>query len=84
MAVMVPKTPKRKRYRIEVRGEIGALLSNEFSELSIETGQGKSVLTTPLVDRNELFTVLDRLPDFAIEVLGFREVPATQVNKAGG
>jgi hypothetical protein len=65
-----------KRYRIEVRGEFGDLLSNAFSELQIETAGGRTVLTADVVDSSGLYGILDRLGDFAIEVVSFREVGA--------
>jgi hypothetical protein len=63
-----------KRYRIEVRGEFGDLLSNAFSELRIETAHGKTVLTADVDDNSGLYGILDRLRDFAIEVVSFSEV----------
>jgi hypothetical protein len=70
-----------KRYRIVVRGEFGELLSNAFADFRIETGQGETVLTGDMVDGSQLYGVLDRLRDFAVEIVRFREVttrdPAT-------
>jgi hypothetical protein len=66
-----------KRYRIVVRGEFGELLSNAFADFRIETGQGETVLTADVVDSSQLYGILDRLRDFAVEVVRFREVAIT-------
>jgi hypothetical protein len=66
-----------KRYRIVVRGEFGELLSNAFADFRIETGQGETVLTADVVDSSQLYGILDRLRDFAVEVVRFREVATT-------
>jgi hypothetical protein len=63
-----------KRYRIVVRGEFGELTSIAFSEFSIETGHGKTVLTADVEHRAAIHGILDRLRDFAIEVESVREV----------
>jgi hypothetical protein len=63
-----------RRYRIVARGEFGALLSNAFSELHVRTGDGETVLTADVVDSAGLYGILDRLRDFAIDVVDFREV----------
>jgi len=63
-----------RRYRIVVRGEFGPLLSNAFSDLLIETRSGETVLTAEVVDSSGLYGILDRLGDFAVEVVSFRDV----------
>jgi hypothetical protein len=66
-----------KRYRIVVRGEFGELLCNAFADFRIETGQGETVLTADVVDSSQLYGILDRLRDFAVDVVRFREVATT-------
>ena len=61
------------RYQIEVRGEFDELLSNAFSKLAIEAGNGRTIPMVDAVDSAGLFTILDRLPDFAVEVVSFRD-----------
>ena len=66
-----------RRYRIVVKGEIGDLLASAFSDMTIEAGKGKTVLTTAEVDWSGLHRILDHLRDFAIEIDSFHEVGAT-------
>jgi hypothetical protein len=66
-----------RRYRIVIRGEVGELVSNAFSDLQIETGHGESVLTADVADGAGLYRILDRLSDLAIEVVGFHEIGVT-------
>jgi hypothetical protein len=68
------RTVDMKRYRIVVRGEFGDLLTSAFSEFHIEAANGQTSLTGYLVDCAALYGVLDRLRDFAIEVVSFREL----------
>jgi hypothetical protein len=65
------------RYRILVRGEFGDLLSNAFSDTEIEIGNGNTVLIVSVADSAALYGVLDRLRDFAIELVSFKEVNAS-------
>jgi hypothetical protein len=66
-----------RRYRIVVRGEFGALLSNAFSELVVETRQGETVLMVDAIDDSELYDVLERLRDFGIDLLSLCQESAT-------
>jgi len=61
-------------YRIVVHGEFGDLLRAAFSDMSITTGEGKTVLFGRMRDHAELYGVLDRMRDLGIDVLAMGEV----------
>jgi hypothetical protein len=65
---------QRRRYRIVVRGEFGELLSSAFGEMTVQPHQGTTVLTADVVDLSEFYGVLDRLRDFAIELVSVTEL----------
>jgi hypothetical protein len=64
----------RRRYRIVVRGEFGELLSSAFAGISPLPHRGTTILTADVVDPSEFYGVLDRLRDFAIEVVSVEEL----------
>ena len=63
-----------KRYRIVVRGEFGELLSTAFAGISTRPHRGTTILTADVADLSEFYGVLDRLRDFAIEVVNVEEL----------
>ncbi|MGH2790869.1 MAG: hypothetical protein ACRDJ0_07795 [Actinomycetota bacterium] len=66
----------RRRYRIVVRGEFGELLSTAFGEMSALPHRGTTILMADVADVSEFYGVLDRLRDFAIEVVSVNELQA--------
>jgi hypothetical protein len=64
----------RRRYRIVVRGEFGDLLSSAFGEMTAQPHQGTTILTADVADMSEFYGVLDRLRDFAIELVSVNEL----------
>jgi hypothetical protein len=60
---------RRRRYRIVVRGEFGELLSSAFGEMTTLPHHGTTILMADVADLSELYGVLDRLRDFAIELV---------------
>ncbi len=64
----------RKRYRIVVRGEFGELLETAFEEMAAQPHLGNTILTADVADASELYGLLDRLRDFAIEVINVEEL----------
>jgi hypothetical protein len=64
----------RRRYRIVVRGEFGELLSSAFAGISVLRHRGTTILTADVADSAEFYGVLDRLRDFAIEVVSVNEI----------
>ena len=71
-----------RRYQIVVRGEFGDLLSTAFSGLKIETGGGKTVLTARVMHRDGLYEILERLRDFAIDIVSVDEMSTRESHKA--
>ena len=65
---------RRRRYRIVVRGEFGELLSSAFAEMSALPDRGTTILMADVADSSEFYGVLDRLRDFAIEVVSVNEL----------
>jgi hypothetical protein len=63
-----------RRYRIVVRGEFGELLSTAFAGISALPHRGTTILTADVADLSEFYGVLDRLRDFAIEVVSVEEL----------
>ncbi|MGH2774298.1 MAG: hypothetical protein ACRDJT_02525 [Actinomycetota bacterium] len=67
---------RRRRYRIVVRGEFGELLSSAFGEMPVLPHRGTTILVADVADLSEFYGVLDRLRDFAIEVVSVNELEA--------
>lgn len=65
---------RRRTYRIVVRGEFGELLSSAFGEMSALPHQGTTILMADVADVSEFYGVLDRLGDFAIELISVNEL----------
>jgi hypothetical protein len=61
--------PKAKCYRILVRGEFGKLLSTAFENVTVQPGQGETLLVTGHIDESALYGLLDRLRDFNVELV---------------
>jgi hypothetical protein len=66
------------RYRIVVRGEFGEILTAAFPDVSVEPGEGRTVLTVTVADEQELYGILDRLRDFAISIVSISEVDGNE------
>ena len=64
----------RRRYRIVVRGEFGELLSSAFAGMSAMPHEDTTILLADVADPAEFYSVLDRLRDFAIELVSVSEV----------
>jgi hypothetical protein len=65
---------RRRRYRIVVKGEFGELLSSAFSEMATLPKDGTTILLADVADLSEFYGVLDRLRDFAIELVSVNEL----------
>lgn len=66
------------RYRIVVRGEFGEILSAAFPDVSVEPGEGQTVLTVTVADDQELYGIVDRLRDFATSIVSISEVDGNE------
>jgi hypothetical protein len=65
---------RRRKYRIVVRGEFGELLSSAFDEMTAQPDRGTTILMADVADLSEFYGVLDRLRDFAIELVSVDEL----------
>jgi len=65
---------QRRRYRIVVRGEFGELLSSAFGDMTALPKDGTTILMADVADLSEFYGVLDRLRDFAIELVSVNEL----------
>jgi ABC-type phosphonate transport system ATPase subunit len=62
------------RHRIVVRGRLGEALSNAFDGLRLEVEDGTTIREGALVDQAQLYGLLDRLRDLALELVRVEEV----------
>jgi hypothetical protein len=57
------------RYRVVVRGRVGAHLAGAFEQLELESCAGNSSLTGTFADQSQLYGLLDRLRDLGIQLV---------------
>ena len=71
------RSARQQRYcEIVVKGEFGESLTAVFDDLEVASGDGQTVLTVAFEDQSQVYGVLDRLRDLAIEVTSVRELPS--------
>jgi len=58
-----------KRYRIVLRGRLGDHFAEAFAGMTLASDRGETVLEGKLADQSQLFGVLDRVRDLAIELV---------------
>ncbi len=63
-----------RRYRILVRGEFGPTFTAAFSDVAVRTEDRHTVLVTNPADQAQLYGLLERLRNFAVDVVSFREL----------
>jgi hypothetical protein len=56
-------------YQIVVRGELSQRFSMAFEGMSLEAGDGQTVITGPVVDQAHLHGLLDRVRDLGLELV---------------
>jgi hypothetical protein len=61
-------------YRIVVHGEFGELLRAAFTDVSVSSGSGNSVLVAAVRDQQELYGLLNRLCDHGVDVIQLSRV----------
>jgi hypothetical protein len=69
--------PPPYRYRIRVRGRLGATICCAFPALQARASGGDTVLTGPLPDRAALYGVLAEIEALGLELLEVRRLPPT-------
>jgi hypothetical protein len=62
------------RYRVVVRGRLGAHLADAFEQLELESQVGESTLTGTFADQAQLHGLLDRLRDLGIHLVSVNPV----------
>lgn len=62
------------RYRVVVRGRLGAHVAGAFDELEVEWRAGESSLTGTFADQAQLHGLLDRLRDLGIQLVSINPV----------
>jgi hypothetical protein len=63
-----------RSYRIVVRGRLGAAFGESFEGLRVQPEPGLTVLRGELVDQAQLYGLLDRLRDLALDLVRLEEV----------
>ena len=64
------------RYRIVVKHEIGATYARAFDGMTIETGDGKTVMVGPIADQSQLQGILGRISSLNLVLLSVNVVEA--------
>jgi hypothetical protein len=62
------------RYRIVVRGTLGDAFGCAFEGMRLEVENGTTVLDGSVADQAQLYGLLDRLRDLALELVRVEEV----------
>ena len=56
-------------YQIVVRGELSQRFSTAFDGMTVEAGDGQTIITGPVVDQAHLHGLLDRVRDLGLELV---------------
>ena len=73
-------------YEIRIRGRVGEVVASAFVGFDVSTRNVETVLSGPVADQAELFTVLAQLQSFGFELVDVRQLappptePATPEN----
>ena len=70
-----PAGPNR-RYRIVLRGECKNLLAGLLDELHVESGHGWTCVLASVRDESELYGLLERFQEFALQIVSLNELGA--------
>jgi hypothetical protein len=62
------------RYRIVVRGRLGEAFGDAFDGMQLHVDSGTTVLDGCIADQAQLYGLLDRLRDLALELVRVEEV----------
>jgi hypothetical protein len=63
-------------YRIVVKHEIGATYASAFNGMTIDTGDGKTVMVGPITDQAQLQGILGRISSLNLVLLSINVVEA--------
>jgi hypothetical protein len=64
-------------YRIVVKDELGEAYARAFEGMTIETGEGKTVMEGPISDQAQLQGILGRISSLNLVLLSINVLPAT-------
>ena len=66
---MNDQSVRGRQYRLVLRGELSDRFAGEFEGMQMERVAGTTVLSGNVVDQTHLYGLLDRLPQFGIELV---------------
>jgi hypothetical protein len=69
-------------YRIVVKDELGAAYARAFEGMTIETGEGKTVMVGPIADQAQLQGILGRISSLNLVLLSINVVDAEDLEAA--
>ncbi len=61
-------------YEIRIRGRVGEVVASAFVGFDVSTRNVETVLSGPVADQADLFTVLARLQSFGFELVDVRQL----------
>jgi hypothetical protein len=63
-----------RRYRIVFRGECGDAFAGLFSDVTVESGHGRTCVVAAVRDASEFYGLLDRFQDLALLPVSINEI----------
>ena len=66
------------RYRISVRGRLTERLGSAFDDMTLEPAAGQTVLVGEILDQSHLYSVLERVRNLGLELVGVEPSPTDQ------
>jgi hypothetical protein len=66
------------RYRISVRGRLTERLGSAFDDMILEPAAGQTVLVGEIRDQSHLYSVLERVRNLGLELVGVEPSPTDQ------
>ena len=72
---MSGSTSTRQRYDILVRGRLSRRYESAFDGVEIEARVGATILHANVADQSQLYGLLNRLPDFGVELVSVNAIP---------
>jgi len=66
------------RYRISVRGRLTERLGSAFDDMILEPATGQTILVGEIRDQSHLYSVLERVRNLGLELVGVEPSPTDQ------
>ena len=73
--MMRKRPPRPTVYQIVVRGELSQRFRPAFEGMALVPGDGRTVITGPVVDQAHLHGLLDRVGDLGLELVSVNPTP---------